>query len=175
MSERARAAVRTFAGSAVGLGILGALALATGQPWLFPSLGPTVMLHVERPQDPSSAPRNTLIGHAVALLAGYGLLAATGLADTPSVLQVGVSTERIIAAAGSVAVTALVLILLDANHAPAGATTLLVSLGLLRTPTQLLVVAAAVALLTMLDWLFNRATGRPMPAWRSRTGGDRDD
>jgi hypothetical protein len=50
------------------------VAFLTHLPRLFPSLGPTVMLHVERPAEPPSSPGNTLIGHGIALLAGYGLL-----------------------------------------------------------------------------------------------------
>ena len=34
-----------------------------------------------------------------------------------------------------------------------------------HTPTQLLVAFAAVLLVTAVDRLFNRATGRPMPLW----------
>jgi hypothetical protein len=143
----------------------GAVALVTHQPWLFPSLGPAVMLHVEKPRAPESSPRNTLIGHAVALLAGYGLLVACGLRDHPSVLQEGVNGARIVAAAGSLAVTALVLLVVKASHPPAGATTLIVSLGLLRTPTQLAVAAGAVVVVTAVDWLYNRVTGARMPVW----------
>ncbi|MDZ5443758.1 hypothetical protein U2F26_13580 [Micromonospora sp. 4G57] len=39
------------------------------------------------------------------------------------------------------------------------------SLGLLRTPSQLVTAFAAVLLVTLVDWLFIRATGRPMPFW----------
>ncbi|GAB3328763.1 HPP family protein [Micromonospora halotolerans] len=162
---QARQSAHAFTGSAVAVVVAGVVALVTHQPWLFPSLGPAVMLHVEKPDSPESSPRNTLIGHGVALLAGYGFLVACGLTGHPSVLQEGVSVPRIIAAAGSLAVTALVLVLLRASHPPAGATTLLVSLGLLRTPTQLLVAAGAVVLLTIVDWLYGRASGRPMPLW----------
>jgi CBS-domain-containing membrane protein len=70
-----------------------------------------------------------------------------------------------VAAAGSLAVTALVLLVLNAAHPPAGATTLIVSLGLLHTPVQLIVAAGAVALVTAVVWLFNRATGERMPVW----------
>ncbi|TQJ20158.1 HPP family protein [Micromonospora sp. A202] len=111
------------------------------------------------------APRNTFIGHAVALLAGYLFLMVCGLADEPSALQEGVSGPRIVAVAGSLAVTVLVLMLLKASHAPAGATTLIVSLGLLRTPTQLLIAAGAAVLVTVVDWLYGRVSGRPMPLW----------
>ncbi|MGQ5265263.1 HPP family protein [Micromonospora sp. ZYX-F-536] len=162
---QARQPAHAFAGSVLALVVAGVVALATHQPWLFPSLGPAVMLHVEKPGSPESSPRNTFIGHGVALLAGYGFLVACGLADNPSVLQEGVNGLRIIAAAGSVAMTALVLVLLKASHPPAGATTLIVSLGLLRTPTQLLIVAGAVVLVTVVDWLYGRVSGRPMPLW----------
>jgi CBS-domain-containing membrane protein len=160
-----RPAARAFAGSAVALVVAGTVALLAEQPWLFPSLGPAVMLHVEQPAKPESSPRNTLIGHLVALLAGYLMLVVTGLADHPPALQEGVSGARIIAAAGSLASTAAVLVLVKAAHPPAGATTLIVSLGLLRTPTQLVVAFAAVLLVTVIDLLFNRATGRQMPLW----------
>ena len=160
-----RPAVRALAGSAIAVVVAGAVALLTRQPWLFPSLGPAIMLHVEQPTKPESSPRNTLLGHLVALLAGYLLLVATGLADHPSALQEGVSGARIVAAAGSLALTAAVLVLLRAPHPPAGASTLIVSLGLLHTPTQLVIAFAAVLLVTVVDLLFNRATGRPMPLW----------
>jgi CBS-domain-containing membrane protein len=162
---RARQSVHALAGSALAVTVAGTVALATHQPWLFPSLGPAVMLHVEKPGSPESSPRNTLVGHGVALLAGFGFLVACGLADHPSVLEEGVGGPRIVAAAGSLAVTAVVLVLVKASHPPAGATTLIVSLGLLRTPTQLLVAAGAVVLVTAVDWLYGRLSGRPMPLW----------
>lgn len=160
-----RECIRTFSGSALAVVVAGAAALVTHQPWLFPSLGPAVILHMEKPRAPESSPRNTLTGHAVALAAGYGSLAASGLTDDPSVLQEGVTAARIAAAAASLAVTAVVLLLFNASHPPAGATTLIVSLGLLRTPTQLAVAAAAVVVVTAVDWLYNRATGAAMPVW----------
>jgi hypothetical protein len=166
MTEIGQAA-RAFAGSAVAVGIAGAVALTTGQPWLFPSLGPAILLHLEKPRAPESSPRNTLIGHAVALVAGYLMLMAFGLTDNSSVLDEGMTGLRIAAAAGSLAATALALVLLRAPHPPAGATTLIVSLGLLHQPRQLAIAAAAVALVTAIDWLITRVSGNPMPIWRS--------
>jgi CBS-domain-containing membrane protein len=143
----------------------GLVAWVSHQPWLFPSLGPAIMLHLEKPEAPESSPRNTLIGHAVALLAGYGMLVVCGLTAHPSVLDEGVSPRRVVAAAGSLAVTAVVLLLVNASHPPAGATTLIVSLGLLHAPGQLVVAGCAVVLVTAVDWVFMRVTGRPMPVW----------
>src|SRR4051812_39682793 len=161
----ARRPVHVFVGSAFAMVVAGAVALLTHQPWLFPSLGPAVMLHVEKPRAPESSPRNTLVGHAVALVAGYAFLVVCGLRHHPSSLQEGVGTARIVAAAGALGVTLLVLVLLRASHPPAGATTLIVALGLLRTPGQLVVAACAVVLVTAVDWLYTRATGEPMPVW----------
>ncbi|MER6591929.1 hypothetical protein ABT214_08780 [Micromonospora purpureochromogenes] len=45
------------------------------------------------------------------------------------------------------------------------------ALGLLRTPTQLVIAGAAVLLVTLVDLLFNRATGRQMPLWSASKEG----
>lgn len=50
-----------------------------------------------------SSPRNTIIGHFVAIIVGGISLAVFGLLGAPSVLQVGVSLARIGAGALSVA------------------------------------------------------------------------
>lgn len=113
----------------------------------------------------SARPRNTLIGHAVAILAGVGCLAVFGLADHPPVIQEGISGMRIGAAALSVALTALVLHLLACPHPPAGATTLIISLGLLTSASELLSIAAAVALVAVLGVALNRIYGVRQPLW----------
>ena len=51
------------------LGLAGAVGLLIKQPWLFPSLGPTVMLFFESPKQPSSRPLNTIVGHLVGIAA----------------------------------------------------------------------------------------------------------
>lgn len=159
-------AAHAFVGCALTLAVAGAVAHLSGSIWVFPSLGPTAMLQIERPMAPDSTPRNTFIGHLVAIAAGYLALVAARLTNDPGVLITGVSWPRAGAAAGSLAVTALALLILDASHPPAGATTLIVSLGLLHTPRQLLVVGGGVVLVTAVGWLYNRATGQPMPLWR---------
>jgi CBS-domain-containing membrane protein len=163
--EAVRERLHVFVGCALGLAVAAALARLTGSAWVFPSLGPTAMLQIERPNSPDSSPRNTAIGHLAALVAGYLSLVVTGLTDAPSTLMGGVSWPRVAAAALSVAVTAVVLLVLDASHAPAGATTLIVSLGLLHQPRQLLVIAGGVVLVTVVSAAYNRATGRGYPVW----------
>ncbi|MGK3649130.1 HPP family protein [Pseudarthrobacter enclensis] len=70
--------------SLVVLAACGALGLMLHQPWLFPSLGPTVMLFFESPEQPASRPANALVGHGVGLVAGAALLYAFGLQSVPS-------------------------------------------------------------------------------------------
>ncbi len=115
-----------------------------------------------------SSPRNTLIGHLVAVLAGALCLYVFGLNDDPSILREGVTLTRLGAAALSLALAGSVLLLLGASHAPAGATVLIVSLALLKTPTELAMIVAGVAILTAAGWVINRALGTPMPLWSSQ-------
>jgi len=40
-------------------------ALATGEPLVFPSLGPTAFMLFYQPRSPAASPRNTVLGHLV--------------------------------------------------------------------------------------------------------------
>lgn len=143
----------------VSMAGLGALAIAFRQPLLFPSLGPTVMVLAERPRSASAHPRNVLVGHAVGIAAGVAGLAAFGLLHHPSVIREGVTAARVGAADLSLAVTTYVLQVFRSPHAPAGATTLIVSLGLLTTWPDLLAMAVAVVLVTVIATVANLALG----------------
>jgi CBS-domain-containing membrane protein len=144
---------------------VGIVGLVVHQPYLFPSLGPTVMLFFESPLSRSAAPRNTLVGHGVAILAGVASLALFGLTNHPPVIQEGITGPRIGAAALSVALTALVLRVMDFPHPPAGATTLIVSLGLLTSAGELLAIAVAVVLVTVVGVVLNRLFRVRQPWW----------
>jgi CBS-domain-containing membrane protein len=162
---RAGAAGYAFTLCLVVLAAVGVLGLLIKQPYLFPSLGPVVMLFFESPSQKSATPRNTLIGHAVGILAGVGCLAVFGLTDHAPVIQEGITGARVAAAAMSVALTALVLRLLACPHPPAGATTLIVSLGLLTSAGELLAVAVSVVLVTVVGVGLNRLLGVRQPLW----------
>merc|ERR1711933_260457 len=56
---------------------------------------------------------------------------------------------RIVCAALSVAITCWAMVIFNVGHPPAGATTLIVSLGLITTPTNLCCMMGAVSLLTV--------------------------
>lgn len=51
-------------------------------------------------------------------------------------------------------------------HPRAGATTRIVSVGILRDPDQLVVLMIAVALLVVQGFVINRLAGIPYPRWR---------
>ena len=140
----------------VTLGITGAVGLLIKQPWLFPSLGPTVMLFFESPKQPSARPLNTIVGHVVGIAAGVTCYTVFGLSGYRSAPVGGLTVPYVIAGAVAVGITTAVLSLLKLPHPPAGASTLIVALGILHTPVQLLSMVGAVLLITTAGWAFNR-------------------
>src|SRR5438067_4800494 len=158
-------AVYTFVGSLVAIGLSGFCAWLFAEPLLFPSLGATAFLFFETPLAEVGTPRNAIVGHYVAALAAIACLATFGLLDEPSVYVTGMTGPRIAAVALSVALTGGLLRLLRAAHPPAGATTIIVSSGLLVKPGQILAVASGVVLVTAAGWALNRLMGVPAPAW----------
>jgi len=134
--------------------------------FVFPSLGPTAYLFFFQPLGESSAPRNAVLGHAIGLICGYGAFWATGLAHGAPHPHNGVYWPRILSAALSLAFTGAFMVLLRVNHPPAGATTLIVALGILSMPYHLLVIEIAVVLLTLQAFAINRLAGLPYPVWQ---------
>ena len=161
-------ALYTFITCTLALAVSGLAAYGFKQPLLFPSLGPTALLFFEQPLAKPSSPRNTLIGHLVAILAGALSLAVFGLLDHPSILTEGVTLARTGAAVLSLALTGAVLLLLRSSHPPTGATTLIVSLGLLQMPLEMAMLMVGVVVLTVVGWAINRALGVPMPIWSAK-------
>jgi CBS domain-containing membrane protein len=161
-------ALFSFVNGCISIGLMAALAVLTGSPFIFPSLGPTAFLFFYTPTAPSASPRNTIIGHAVGVFAGYLSLVVTGLTMAGPALAVGVTWPRVIAAALSLGLTAGLMVLLKSPHPPAGATTLIISLGILTKPWQLLLLMGAVILLTLQALAINRLAGIPYPFWNPR-------
>jgi len=158
-------ALFSFINGCISIGLMSALALITRSPFIFPSLGPTAFLFFYTPRAPSASPRNTLIGHTIGVLAGYFSLVVTGLTAAGPALAVGVTWPRVIAAALSLGLTSGLMVLFKSPHPPAGATTLIISLGILTKPWQLLLLLVAVVLLTLQALAINRLAGIPYPLW----------
>ena len=133
-----RASVRGRLSGPIASGLLvlvtGAIGLLVGRPWLLPSLGPTAVLVGEMPGHPISRPWNTIVGHLCGLVAGFlGVWLANAWAQPVAMVDHVLTPPRVLASVVAIALTVLVGALLRASHPPAAATTLLVSLGSLRT------------------------------------------
>ncbi|MCW8088190.1 HPP family protein [Sabulicella glaciei] len=116
--------------SALVIGLIGLLGWWAGQPWLLPSLGPTIALQAASPELPASKPRHVLVGHAIGLAAGLVAVYVTGAYADPSVAGADALTlARVAAAALAVGLAMTGEVLAQASHPPAQATTLLVALG----------------------------------------------
>lgn len=166
--ERVVWAVFMFVNGFISIGLLSLVALATGTPFVFPSLGPTAFLFFFDPRAPSASPHHAIKGHLIGILCGYGALVLFGLQHHGSALATGMDLPRVLAAALSLAATGALMILLKAAHPPAGATTLIVSLGAITRPLHLVVIEGALVLLVLQAIGINRLAGLDYPLWRPR-------
>lgn len=159
-----------FVNGVIAIAIMSCVALITGAPFIFPSLGPTAFLLFYTPILPASSPRNCLIGHGIGAAAGYISLVLFGLTDNAPALVEGVAWNRVGAAALSLGLTSGVMVWARAPHPPAGATTLIVSLGILREPADLVVLMVAVVLLVVQAYVINHLAGIDYPLWSPSPG-----
>jgi CBS-domain-containing membrane protein len=164
-SSRAVLGLFAFVNGLIAIAAMSLVALVTGEPFVFPSLGPTAFLLFYTPMLPASSPRNTLAGHAIGAAAGYLALAAFGLLHDPPALASSVTAARAGAAGLSLGLTSGAMVWAGVPHPPAGATTLIVSLGILREPEQLAVLMVAVGLLVLQAFAINRLAGIAYPRW----------
>ena len=120
----------------------------------------------------AASPRNTVLGHALGLACGYGAFVLTGAGTVPFQSHPGIFWPRILAAALSLSVTGALMVLLEISHPPAGATTLIVSLGIIWKPRELVVIEAAVGLLALQALVINRLAGLDYPVWKGARTSD---
>jgi len=109
-----------FLNGLLTIGIVAMLAMATGTPSLFPSLGPTAFLLFTTPMLPAACRRNTVDGHLIGVIAGYLSLVLFGLTDAAPTIVEGVSGGRVGAAALSLALTSGFMVWLQRPHPPGG-------------------------------------------------------
>lgn len=128
--------------------VVGVLGLAAHRPWVFASLGPTAYLHAENPEHRSSRFYNTVVGHLVALGSGFFALWVLNAWNAPDVMATGdLTMVRVAASTIAIGVTILLVLALRASHQPAGATTLLVTLGTFQKFNDAIVVIVGVVLI----------------------------
>lgn len=157
--------VYVFVNGFLTIGLLALLALVSQNPFVFPSLGPTAYLLFFSPLGETSRPRSTILGHAIGLICGYAAFVATGAGALPFGAHAGIFWPRIFAAALSLSATGAFMVLLDVSHPPAGATTLIVSLGIISKPRELVIIEVAVFLLVAQALMINRLAGLRYPLW----------
>lgn len=150
------------------IALLSLVAMVTRVPFIFPSLGPTAFLLFFTPMAPTASPRHTIYGHAIGIACGWGALWICGLQHAAPALVTGVTLPRVMAAALSLAATGALMILCKAAHPPAGATTLIISLGIVTRPLFLGIIEVAVALLAVQAIVINRVAGLDYPLWARR-------
>jgi CBS domain-containing membrane protein len=167
-AERPVWALFMFLNGFITIALLAAVAMVSATPFVFPSLGPTAFLFFFTPRAPAASPRHTIYGHAIGIACGYAALWLFGLQHAPPAMATGVSAARVGAAALSLAATGALMILAKAAHPPAGATTLIVSLGIVTRPFHLVVIEIAVAVLTLQAIVINRLAGIDYPLWGLR-------
>lgn len=147
-------------GEAALLVIVGAAGWFSHQPMLFTSLGPTAYELIETPHRRSAKPYSILVGHALAVAAGYIAIYVTGAVHVAPVSSAGVLAPRIWAAALAALITVLATLVLRASQPAALSTTLLVSLGTMQKPIDAAVIMIAVVLMVLF--------GEPVRAYRLR-------
>jgi CBS domain-containing membrane protein len=173
-SERLIWAVFTFINCFVTIAILAGVAMALHAPFVFPSLGPTAFLFFFVPRSPAATPRHAVYGHAIGITCGYASLWLFGLEHAATAMTGAVDLHRVLAAALSLSLTGVFMIAFKAVHPPAGATTLIVSLGIVTDPLRLLIIEVAVIMLTLQAIIINRRAGINYPYWALREKGSAD-
>lgn len=130
--------------------VLGAIAWASGQPFVFPSLGPSAFILAFDRRSKRTRTYRIVGSHILGGSAGF--LAWTLIAPDASITATppaySIEGFRLAASATvSIMATSWAMIATDTIHAPACATTLIVSLGLLSTPGQVGIIIASVVIL----------------------------
>lgn len=146
--------------------VLGAAAWASGRALLFPSLGPTVYLYAVAPE--SSAPKNrhVVLGHLIGVVVGllaYHVIAGGAHVSRFSDPLTFDGARLGLSALTSVTLTVFGMEVTGQRHSPACATTLIVSLGVLSSPLDGVIIVAAVLLVVSAWVLLQRLGARGPP------------
>jgi CBS-domain-containing membrane protein len=148
----------------IAIALMSAVAMISHSPFVFPSLGPTAYLFFFTPRAPAASPKHAICGHLIGLICGWLSLWLTGLENSRS-QTTNMTLRPALAAAISLGSTGALMVLLNVGHPPAGATTLIVSLGFITRIRHLLVIEAAVAALSLHAIVINRLSGIDYPLW----------
>ena len=136
---------------------------------LFPPLGPSAFILFHTPLAETASPRNVIMAHTLALLAGLGSSVLAGILFSDFAVQqtMGLNWSGVIAIAMAMGLTSVVMIAIRCVHPPAAATALIAAMGFLDSIVQIGGVLVAVIILVLEAIVFNRLLGGlPYPIWR---------
>jgi CBS domain-containing membrane protein len=153
-------------GCAFTIGLVAGASYVVDVPLLVPPLGATALLCVIIPGANASAPRNVICSHALAVLCGWIGLVLSGSLTLPSAFIGGFQPPHVLSAALSLGLTVAVTERLHVRHPPAGATSLIVALGVVPQPAQYAAVVGGAALTAYGALLVHRLAGNPFAVWR---------
>ncbi len=154
--------------------VLGIIAWASGQPFIFPSLGPSAfLLAFDRYSDRERTYRivgSHVIGGLAGLFAWSVFAAGMPVTESPPAFS-GEGLRLAASATLSIILTSWAMIATNTVHAPACATTLIVSLGLLSTPVEVAIIVVSVVILVEFHagvlFVFKRIVGDSHPNYRT--------
>jgi len=135
----------------------------SGEPFIFPSIGPSAFLLAFEQRSERTQTYRVVGSHLIGGVAGflaYSLL-ATGVSLTviPPPVSMG-GLQLALSGVLSIILTSWGMITMDTIHAPACATTLIVSLGLLSTPVQVVIIVVSITILVEFHlgtlWVFKQ-------------------
>ncbi len=174
LRDRIVPGVRLFVLSALLLAGIGACGRLIGWVALTTTIGPTAYLLLAHPGTVPGRWRAAVVGHGAAIGIGLVCLAAFGLWRHPSIVERHQDTPAQIGAQSlAVALTLFTLHLLDAHHAPAAATALLITSGISRPGPPLYGMLTGLALVLTLAPLLSLGTSSRGKARQDRKGRQR--
>jgi hypothetical protein len=136
---------------------VGATGLLTHKPLLFTSLGPTAYEQCEYPHRKSSRLWNVIVGHFVAIAAGFAAVALVHAWQAGNVTgSTSMNWPRLAASTLAVAATAGLNLMVEASQPAAFSTTLLVTLGSFQSGRGALSLAAGVLVIAFLGEIVRR-------------------
>lgn len=152
--------------------VLGSAAWASGQPFVFPSLGPSAFILAFDRRGERTRTYRVVGSHLIGAIAGYiaytALASGVTLTATPDPLS-GDGLRLTASGFSSLVLTSWAMIATDTNHAPACATTLIVSLGLLSTALEVATIVVSVIILVEVHvivlYMFKRLVGSSHPLY----------
>ncbi len=124
----------------------------------FPGLASTIYLVAANPEQPSARLYNVIVGHFIALLAGYLMVIALGLTSAPSAIAINALTlPRVYASTAAMTLTVAAGLAARASHPPAATTAILIALGTIPATWQAaLGVAASILIVGVAVEVFRR-------------------